>query len=65
MADRPTPKCSWQQARSVPSTCEPATPTNKSDEIDTFDFITFRDGKIIDFHQCTDTALVLSLAAPE
>jgi len=49
----------------VPSTCEPATPTNKSDEIDTFDFITFRDGKIIDFHQCTDTALVLSLAAPE
>jgi ketosteroid isomerase-like protein len=41
------------------------TPTSKSEEIDTFDIVTFRDGKIVDFYQCTDTALVLSLAAPQ
>jgi ketosteroid isomerase-like protein len=40
------------------------TPTQKSEQLDTFDIITFRDGKIVDFCQCTDTALVLSLAAP-
>jgi ketosteroid isomerase-like protein len=40
------------------------TPTGKSEEIDTFDVVTFCDGKIVDFHQCTDTALVLSLAKP-
>ena len=39
------------------------TPTGKSDTIDTFDVITFRDGKIVDYLQSTDTATVLSLAA--
>jgi ketosteroid isomerase-like protein len=38
------------------------TPTNKSENIDTFDIVTFRDGKIVDYLQATDTALVSSLA---
>jgi len=41
------------------------TPTNKSEEIDTFDAVTFHDGRIVDLLQCTDTALVLSLGAPQ
>jgi ketosteroid isomerase-like protein len=40
-------------------------PTNKSENIDTLDAITFRDGKIVNFFQCTDTALVASLAVPQ
>ncbi len=39
-------------------------PTNKSENFDVFDLVTFRDGKIVDFRQTTDTALVMSLAAP-
>ncbi len=38
-------------------------PTNKSENVDTFDVVTFRDGKIVDYLQSTDTALVSSLAA--
>jgi ketosteroid isomerase-like protein len=37
------------------------TPTNKSEQIDTLDVVTFRNGQIVDFLQCTDTALVMSL----
>jgi len=36
-------------------------PTNKSENIDTFDVVTFRDGKIVYFFQGTDTAAVSSL----
>jgi hypothetical protein len=39
------------------------TPTNKSENVETFDVVTFRDGKIVDCLQSTDTALVSSLAA--
>lgn len=39
------------------------TPTNKSATIETCDIVTFRDGKIVDYLQTTDTALVTSLAA--
>jgi ketosteroid isomerase-like protein len=39
-------------------------PTKKSDDFDVFDLITFRDGKIVDFRQSTDTALVMKLATP-
>jgi ketosteroid isomerase-like protein len=39
------------------------TPTNKSENVETFDVVTFRDGKIVDYLQSTDTALVSSLAA--
>ena len=38
-------------------------PTGKSDNFDVFDLITFQDGKIVDYHQSTDTALMMSLAA--
>jgi ketosteroid isomerase-like protein len=38
-------------------------PTGKSDKFDTVDAVTFRDGKIVDFRQNTDTALVMSLTA--
>ena len=38
-------------------------PTGKSENFDVFDLITFRDGKIVDYHQSTDTALLASLAA--
>jgi ketosteroid isomerase-like protein len=38
--------------------------TGKSDMLDVFDFVTFRDGKIVHFHQCTDTALMMRLATP-
>jgi ketosteroid isomerase-like protein len=39
------------------------TPTNKSENVETFDVVTFRDGKIVDYLQSTDTALMSSLAA--
>jgi len=38
-------------------------PTGKSDNFDVFDLIKFQDGKIVDYHQSTDTALLMSLAA--
>ena len=38
-------------------------PTNKSDTLEVVDVVTFRDGKIVDFRQSTDTALVKSLAS--
>jgi len=38
-------------------------PTNKSAIIDAVDVITFRDGKIVEFRQSTDTAMVMSLAS--
>jgi hypothetical protein len=37
------------------------TPTNRSEQIETLDVITFYNGKIVRFFQCTDTALLLSL----
>ena len=37
--------------------------TGKAEEFDGFDFVTFRDGKIVECHQAFDTALVLSLYA--
>src|SRR5262245_36247982 len=37
--------------------------TNKSAIMDVMDMITFRDGKIVDFRQSTDTARVMSLAS--
>jgi ketosteroid isomerase-like protein len=39
-------------------------PTGKSEDFEVLDIITFRDGKIVDFHQATDTAMVMKLAAP-
>jgi ketosteroid isomerase-like protein len=39
-------------------------PTNKTDQFEVFDLLTFRDGKIVDYRQCTDTALVASIAMP-
>jgi ketosteroid isomerase-like protein len=39
------------------------TPTNKSENVETFDVVTFRDDKTFDYLQSTDTALVSSLAA--
>jgi ketosteroid isomerase-like protein len=38
--------------------------SGKSAEFDVFDFMTFRDGKISAFHQATDTALLMAMAAP-
>jgi ketosteroid isomerase-like protein len=38
-------------------------PTGKSENFDVFDLIKFHDGKIVDYHQSTDTALLMSLAA--
>jgi ketosteroid isomerase-like protein len=38
--------------------------SGKSAEFDVFDFMTFRDGKISAFHQTTDTALLMAMAAP-
>jgi ketosteroid isomerase-like protein len=38
------------------------TTTGKADVFDVFDMLTFRDGKISNFQQSTDTALVMSLA---
>ena len=37
---------------------------NSSSDDPTLDLVTFRDGRIVDFLQCTDTALVMSLTAP-
>jgi ketosteroid isomerase-like protein len=39
-------------------------PTGKSEDFEVLDIITFRDGKIVDFHQATDTAMVMKLATP-
>jgi ketosteroid isomerase-like protein len=39
-------------------------PTKKSDDFDVFDLITFRDGKIVEFRQSIDTALLMTLAKP-
>jgi ketosteroid isomerase-like protein len=39
------------------------TTTGKADVFDVFDSLTFRDGKIENFQQSTDTALIMSLAA--
>jgi ketosteroid isomerase-like protein len=36
-------------------------PTGKSDKFDVVDVFTFRDGKIVDLRQNTDTALIMSL----
>jgi ketosteroid isomerase-like protein len=37
-------------------------PTKKSDNFDVVDLVTFSNGKVVDFHQSLDTALVMSLA---
>jgi ketosteroid isomerase-like protein len=38
--------------------------SGKSAEFDVFDLITFREGKISTFHQGTDTAMIVAMAAP-
>jgi ketosteroid isomerase-like protein len=38
-------------------------PTGKSASMDVVDVISFRDGKIVEFRQSTDTAMVMSLAS--
>src|SRR4051812_38487074 len=38
-------------------------PTKKSEVFDCFDVITFRDGRIVEFRQSTDTALMMRLAS--
>jgi ketosteroid isomerase-like protein len=38
-------------------------PTGKTENFDALDLITFHDGEIVDYHQSTDTALMMSLAA--
>jgi ketosteroid isomerase-like protein len=38
-------------------------PTGKSATLEAVDVITFRDGKIVDFRQSTDTAMLMSLAS--
>ena len=37
-------------------------PSGKSENFEVFDLVTFRDGKIIDHRQTTDTALMMSIA---
>jgi len=39
------------------------TPTGKSDTFDCYDLIKFRDGKIVDYRQATDTAMLMRLSA--
>lgn len=39
------------------------TPTGKSDTFDCYDLIKFRDGKIVDYRQATDTAMLMKLSA--
>jgi ketosteroid isomerase-like protein len=39
------------------------TQSKKSDVLDVVDFVTFRDGKIVDFRESTDTAMMVKLAA--
>ena len=39
-------------------------PTGKSDDFEVFDIITFRDGKIAEYRQCTDTAALVAVASP-
>jgi ketosteroid isomerase-like protein len=38
-------------------------PTGRSATLETVDMITFRDGRIVDFRQSTDTAMLMSLAS--
>ena len=38
-------------------------PTGKSTTLEAVDLITFRDGKIVEFRQSTDTAMLMSLAS--
>jgi ketosteroid isomerase-like protein len=38
-------------------------PTSKSATVEAVDMITFRDGKIVEFRQSTDTAMLMSLAS--
>jgi ketosteroid isomerase-like protein len=38
-------------------------PTGKSATVEVVDVITFRDGKIVDFRQSTDTAMLMSVAS--
>lgn len=38
-------------------------PTGKIEQFEVFDLVTFRDGKIVDHRQATDTAMVMSLAS--
>jgi len=38
--------------------------TKKSEQFEVLDLLTFRDGKVVDFRQCTDTALVTAIATP-
>jgi ketosteroid isomerase-like protein len=38
-------------------------PTNKTEQFEVFDLITFRDGKVVDHRQSTDTALMKALAS--
>jgi ketosteroid isomerase-like protein len=37
-------------------------PTNKSGDFDVFDVFSFRNGEIVDMHESTDTAKMMSLA---
>ena len=37
-------------------------PTTKSGDFDVFDAFSFRDGAIVDMHESTDTAMIMSLA---
>lgn len=37
-------------------------PSGKSESFEVFDLVTFRDGKVIDHRQSTDTALMMSIA---
>ncbi|MBM3646484.1 MAG: nuclear transport factor 2 family protein [Alphaproteobacteria bacterium] len=37
-------------------------PTGRTERFDVFDLITFHNGKIVDYHQSTDTALMMALA---
>lgn len=39
-------------------------PTKRAEKLDVYDLITFRDGKIVEFRQSTDTAMIMKLAAP-
>src|SRR4029453_8869604 len=53
----PTPLVDGERAMLHWSARVTCTPTNKTEKFDVYDLITFRDGKIIDFRQSTDTAL--------
>jgi ketosteroid isomerase-like protein len=40
------------------------TPTGKSDTFDCYDLIKFKDGRIVDYRQSTDTAMMMKLSTP-